>query len=113
VELYRYALNELVYSIVGSLIFVNHAVSFPFFLIEENFVAMNLFRLIFISFLQHQGDIIIKSNRFFLKKCWKLLWKMCYRHQNRIHLLDRTLTGIRSELKQRTSVSIVKTNVLK
>jgi uncharacterized membrane protein len=68
-ELYLYPINELVYSIIGSLIFVNHAVSFPFFLIEENFVAMNIFRLIFISFLQHQGDIIIKSNIFFLKKC--------------------------------------------
>jgi hypothetical protein len=49
-DVYRYAVNQLVYSVVVSLIFLNQAVIF-LLLIKESFRNMNRFRLIFMSFL--------------------------------------------------------------
>jgi hypothetical protein len=49
-DVYRYAVNQLVYSVVVSLIFLNQAVIF-LLLIRDSFRNMNRFRLIFMSFL--------------------------------------------------------------
>jgi hypothetical protein len=62
-DLHRYAVNQLIYSVVGSLIPINHAVIF-LDLIKKFFVNIDHFRRIFISFWQRRNDTVVKSNVF-------------------------------------------------